>query len=148
MWTPAKSVRLSSICTKVAIVLVVVFAAAIPFLVGSYMDYSGKDPGLAGPLSFTLYACALPGLASLFCLDRLLSNINRGDVFIDKNVALLRTISWCSFAVSAILLVSGAYYILFLMVAIAAAFLGLILRVVKNVIEQAIIIKKENDYTI
>ena len=32
--------------------------------------------------------------------------------------------------------------------AFAAAFFGLILRVVKNVIEQAVILKNENDFTI
>ena len=33
-------------------------------------------------------------------------------------------------------------------VVIAAAFFGLILRVIKNVFEQAIVIKEENDFTI
>ena len=36
----------------------------------------------------------------------------------------------------------------FLLVAAAAAFIGLILRVVKNVFQQAMALKEENDYTI
>ncbi|MPM58796.1 hypothetical protein SDC9_105629 [bioreactor metagenome] len=43
---------------------------------------------------------------------------------------------------------AGYYYLLFYFVAIVAAFIGLILRVVKNVIDQAITIKAENDFTI
>lgn len=84
--------------------------------------------------------------AELFSLDRLLANIRKKDVFINRNVKHLRVISWCSFAVSVILFISGVYYLLFLLIAVAAAFFGLILRVVKNVIEQAVAIKNENDF--
>ncbi len=148
MWNPSKSVKLSSICTKIAIALVVAFAFAMPFMVNSYVGYAGKNPEVAFPLMVTLYACIVPGAVSLFCLDRLLANIEKNEVFIESNVRLLRFISWCCFAVSAILFVSGFYYIFLLIVAVAAAFLGLILRVVKNVIEQAVHIKRENDFTI
>jgi len=107
-----------------------------------------KDPYVITPLLATIYSCAVPGLIALFSLDRLLANIKKKNVFIEKNVKHLRLISWCSFAVSIILFVSGFYYLLFLLIAVAAAFFGLILRVVKNVIEHAVIIKNENDFTI
>jgi hypothetical protein len=148
MWNPDKSVILSSVCTKAAIVLVIVAAVAMPELIPTYVRYTGKEPEITYSLLLTVYACAMPGLASLICLDRLLANITRGEVFTDKNVRILRALSWCSFAVSAILLISGFYYILFVIMAVCAAFLGLILRVIKNVFEQAIIIKRENDFTI
>ncbi len=148
MWSPNRSVILSSICTKAAIVLVVIAALAMPQLIPAYVDYTGKDPEIIHSLLVTVYACALPGMVSLVCLDRLLANIRRGEVFADINVRLLRILSWCSFTVSGILFISGFYYILFLIIAVCAAILGLILRVIKNVFEQAIIIKRENDFTI
>jgi len=148
MWNPSKSALVTSVCTKVVIGLVIVMVFAAPYLVKNYVAYTMKDPGIVTPLLATIYACAVPGLISLFSLDRLLANIKKKDVFIKKNVKHLRVISWCSFAVSAILFVSGFYYLLFLLVAVAAAFFGLILRVVKNVIEQAVVIKDENDFTI
>ena len=148
MWNPAKSVILSSICTKIAIGLVIIAAIAMPKLVSSYVTYTGKNTEVIQSLLLTIYACAVPGLVSLFCLDKLLANIRRGEVFIEKNIKLLRALSWCSFAVSVILFISGFYYILFVVIAICAAFLGLILRVIKNVFEQALIIKEENDFTI
>lgn len=148
MWNPGKSVQASSICTKIVIILVICAAFAAPFLVKNYVAYAGKNPDLIGPLLATIYVGTVPGLIALFSLDRLLANIKKKDVFIKKNVKYLRVISWCSFAVSAILFVSGFYYLLFLVVAVAAAFFGLILRVVKNVIEQAVAIKDENDFTI
>ncbi|WP_245570854.1 DUF2975 domain-containing protein [Anaerovorax odorimutans] len=95
-----------------------------------------------------LYACCIPALTALVSLDRLLANIKREDVFIQKNVLYLRIISWCCFSVAFILLFAGYYYLLFIVVAIVTAFIGLILRVVKNVIEQAVIMKIENDFTI
>ena len=148
MWNPSKSVLVSSICTKIVIGIVICTAFAAPFLVKNYISYTMKDPHVIAPLIATIYACAVPGLIALFSLDRLLANIKKKDVFTEKNVKHLRLISWCSFAVSIILFVSGFYYLLFLLIAVAAAFFGLILRVVKNVIEHAVMIKNENDFTI
>ena len=131
-------------------VLMVLCAALLPKLMTYYTHHTGNEPGTAPfvTLMVILYACCLPGGAVLICLDRLLSGIRRGEVFTDRNVFYLRTISWCCFGGGALLAVAGRYYILFLAVAVIAAFIGLILRVVKNVIEQAIVIKTENDFTI
>jgi len=148
MWSPCKSVMLSSVCTKIMIILVIIFAFTAPTMVKSYVEYTAKNSEIIFSLLVTIYICSVPALIALICLDRLLVNIKKGEVFIEKNIRLLRWISWCCFAVSIILVISGFYYILFLMIAVAAAFFGLILRVVKNVIEQAMIIKNENDYTI
>ncbi|MFZ3101802.1 MAG: DUF2975 domain-containing protein [Desulfitobacteriaceae bacterium] len=148
MWNPNKSEILSSICTKAAIVLVIIAAFAMPYLIPKYVTFTGKDLDIIHSLLLTVYACALPGLVSLICLDRLLVNIRREEVFAIKNVKLLRALSWCSFVFSVILFISGFYYILFVIIAVSAAFLGLILRVIKNIFEKAIIIKQENDFTI
>ena len=148
MWNPNKSVTASSICTKVVIAIVICFVFTAPMMVKSYVSYTMKDPYVVKSLIATIYACAVPGLIALLSLDRLLANIKKKDVFIKKNVKHLRVISWCSFAVSIILFISAYYYLLFLLIAVAAAFFGLILRVVKNVIEQAVAIKDENDFTI
>ena len=125
MWNPGKSVLVSSICTKIVIGLVICAAITAPFLVKGYVAYTMKDPNVIGPLLATIYACAVPGFIALFSLDRLLANIKKKNVFIEKNVKYLRVISWCSFAVSAILFVSGFYYLLFLLIAVAAAFFDL-----------------------
>ncbi|HWQ77765.1 MAG TPA: DUF2975 domain-containing protein [Anaerovoracaceae bacterium] len=147
-WNPDKSVLASLICTRIVIILVICAVFAAPFMVNSYVAYATKNPAVITPLLATIYACSVPGLVALFSLDRLLANIKKKNVFIEKNVKHLRVISWCSFAVSAILFISGFYYLLFLLIAVAAAFFGLILRVVKNVIEHAVAIKNDNDLTI
>ena len=149
MWNPSKSVILSSICTKLVIVLVIGVAVIAPDIVDYYMGYTAiKNPGIASSFLVTVYACCVPALIALFCLDRLLANIRKKEVFIEKNVKYLRWISWCCFAISVLLLIAAFSTLLLFTVAVAAAFIGLILRVVKNVIEQAMIIKNENDLTI
>ena len=47
-----------------------------------------------------------------------------------------------------ITLIGGCIYIPFMVVAVAAAFMGLMLRVVKNVMQNAVEIKAENELTI
>ncbi|MBQ2868015.1 MAG: DUF2975 domain-containing protein, partial [Firmicutes bacterium] len=74
--------------------------------------------------------------------------IKNEQVFTDENVSLLRRISWCCFLAALITLISSRFYLVFGLIGIAAAFMGLILRVVKNVIQQAVIIKAENELTI
>ncbi len=94
------------------------------------------------------YPCAVFAYITLYSLLKLLFNIKREEIFILQNVRCLRTISWCCFCVAAITLVGGFFYMPYSFVAIAAAFVGLMLRVVKNVMESAIEIKTENELTI
>lgn len=150
MWNSNKSLQLSCICTKLVIVLVIVCAVTLPYLMDIYQSFSkyyitGID---MKPFMFILYLCCIPALIALFNLDKLLINIKKEEVFIDKNVTYLRAISWCCFGVATLVAIAGYYYIIFYFVAVVAAFIGLILRIVKNVIEQAVLIKAENDFTI
>lgn len=140
---------MSSVCTKLVFFLVIGFAIIAPNLVDYYLGYTAiKNPETATAFLITVYACCVPALMALYCLDRLLANIRKKEVFIEKNVKYLRWISWCCFAVSLLIMIGAFSTFLLFTVAIAAAFIGLILRVVKNVIEQAMILKNENDLTI
>ena len=94
------------------------------------------------------YPCAVFAYLTLYSLLRLLFHIKKDEIFISANVQYLRCISWCCFAVAAITLIGGVFYIPFSVVAVAAAFVGLMLRVVKNVMENAVAIKEENELTI
>ena len=84
----------------------------------------------------------------LWQMWRLLGNIRRGEVFIPGNVRCLRLVSWCCVGAGAVCLASSFFYLPFAAVAIAAGFMALIVRIVKNVFEQAIRMKDELDYTI
>lgn len=98
--------------------------------------------------SACFYPCAVFAYITLYSLLKLLFNIKKDDIFIQPNVSYLRRIAWCCFAVAFITLVGGVFYLPFLFAAVAAGFVGLMLRVVKNVMESAVQIKAENELTI
>ena len=129
----------------VLLALGVLFA---PQIVAWYFGNTTVAQEIHRAFRITIYCCAVPGFLLLFGLHRLLRNIRAGRVFVEENVKLLRGISWLCIAVGLVTVVAGFYYSSFFLIAAVAAFCGLIVRVVKNVFEQAIEIKAENDYTI
>ena len=80
--------------------------------------------------------------------ERMLRNIQAGRIFDEDNVCLLRAVSWCCVGAGLICLVSTVYYIPFAAVGIAACFMALIVRIIKNIFQQAIDMKAELDLTI
>lgn len=78
----------------------------------------------------------------------LMFRVKRGLVFTAKSISLIRGISWCCFAIAFVFGVLGIYFQLSFILAFFAVFLGISLRVVKNVIEEAAEIKSENDLTV
>ena len=82
-------------------------------------------------------------------LVKLLLLVKQHLVFTDRAVSCLRTICWCCFIEAALLLMTvRVFFPAHLAAAFVAGFLGLVLRVVKNVIEEAVALKAENDFTI
>lgn len=99
-------------------------------------------------LIICLYVCNVPGFMLLWCMDKLLRNLRQGKVFDGDNVGLLKNISICCFVVSIISL-SLCSRIYFLgIVALMTAFMGLIVRIIKNVFSSAIAMRSELDLTV
>ncbi|MDR3295041.1 MAG: DUF2975 domain-containing protein [Clostridiales Family XIII bacterium] len=152
-----KSVQLSFVCTRIVIALTVLSAVWTATPLGrhrltaslGYAERAGAENAQTPLIMGLYYACCIPALVALLCLDRLLGNIKKERVFVEENVKALRTISWCCFAEALLFAAAALYYAHILLVpAIAMAFFGLILRVVKNVIDAAVSLKTENDFTI
>ena len=100
-------------------------------------------------LLVTLFLCSVFAWLCLYCLFRLLLNLWNGKVFTENNVGYLRATSWCCMAVAVICGVAAVWYCLpMLVIAGAAGFMGLIVRIVKNIFRQAIDMKNELDYTV
>lgn len=95
-----------------------------------------------------LYVCNVPGFVLIFCMDKLLRNLRQGIVFDSRNVRLLRIVSICCFAACAVCLVGCARIFFLGFVALAAGFVGLIVRIVKNVFSAAIDMRSELDLTV
>lgn len=149
MWNERKSLVLSKLCV---IAFMVCLAAALvggPWLVKWLTTYSINAKQQYYPLFMTtLYSGGAVAAVLLYALYRLLHNISKGAVFERINITYLRRMSWCCFFGAGIALLSWLYYLPWLIVAVAAAFMGLIVRVVKNMMEQAVLLKQENDFTI
>lgn len=155
MWNRKRSVKLSiSVCLIFLGVLTAGLFFAPWFVETWFSVYRGwdKDGGAMKEMltlfNLCFYPCAVFAYLTLYSLLRLLFNIKKDEIFIENNVKYLRRISWCCFAVALITLVGGIFYIPFCFIAVAAAFVGLMLRVVKNVMQNAVEIKSENELTI
>jgi len=93
----------------------------------------------------TIYVGAVPAAYLLYNIWSLLRRIQANQVFISENVENLRRISWSCFIGAGIALVSTFYYLPWVFLAMAAAFMGLIVRVVKNIVAQAVALQDEVD---
>lgn len=147
MWNKDKSIILSQILVKICYVFVIVCAIAAPWLVELYEKNAGTQ-GLYTPLLATLLCCVPPAVIALVCLDVLLWNIQHGKAFVELNVKLLRSLSFCCFSVAAIFIYFSILRPFAFVIVFAAGFFGMILRVVKNCFQQAVAMREENDFTI
>lgn len=78
----------------------------------------------------------------------MLQQYSQGIVFANANVAYLRLISWACFFSAVFLLVGACLWPVLILAAGCIGFLGLFVRVIKNMLTEAIGIKEENDFTI
>ena len=97
---------------------------------------------------FGFYLCTPAVLYALWCIEKLLRSILKGDVFVESNVRCIRRIRWCCAIVSVICLAAGVGYPPLLFLAVIMAFLALVVSVVKNVMAAAVEIREENDLTV
>ncbi len=99
---------------------------------------------------FMVWCYTILAVAFICCIavTLLLFRVRNGLVFTEKSVSYIRFISWMCVLLAAIILSAQYFHAAAFIIALAMAFLGLCLRVVKNVIEAATEIKNENDLTV
>ena len=145
-----------SICLAVLLFLTCIAGAFImptlsDLLINTKDNIGNRDNITALGRAFVL-ALAYLILADVLFADVLLFilllRVRKGLVFTKKSTELIRDISWCCIGLMLFFALLGIYFQLSFIVAFAAMFLGLCLRVVKNVLEEASDIKSENDLTV
>ena len=151
LWRPGHSVTLSLVVTYLAGAGLLAAMVLMPRLFNVwYWQYNyGVMAGVSlMNLQYLFYICCPAGWAAIISLIKLLHNIRKGEVFTRQNIKLLRLLSWC-FVFTALASVYATYvYYPCAIVLVAAGFLAIILRVVKNVMEQATLMKEEQELTI
>ena len=95
-----------------------------------------------------LYIALVPAYTAALALLALLRKVQRDEIFTQKAVGNLRLVSYCCLAECAAFAALTVYFRFAAFIAFAALFMGVILRVVKNVIARAAEVKAENDFTI
>ena len=94
------------------------------------------------------YAMLAVAFAAVGLLLALLRSVLRGEVFEKTALCVLHWLSVCCFAEGVLFAYVGIYFQVALCLMIAAFFLGVSLRVVKNVIAEAMRYKEENELTV
>lgn len=157
-----KIMKTSKSSVKVSIGVCFVLCGALlffvcfgPWVFEIYMTkYRGFLPtGEALAMLKTVFAAAFYPSAAfaaiiLYSLLKLLFNIKQEKIFITENITLLRVVSWCCLVIMLITFVGGMFYMPFIFVALAGGFVGLMLRVLMNVMRSAVELREENDLTI
>lgn len=149
MWNRHRSLILSkiSVCLFMLAIVCVFFTA--PWIVSFVQQADAVKRNVpSGCFLATIYSGGCVALVLLYNLQRVLRKLEQGQIFIVENEVRMRFISWCCFIGAVISAISALYYRAWIFIAIAAAFMGLIVRVIKNIIAEAIVLKDENDYTI
>ena len=148
MWNSKRSITLSLLCLYLfSAVFTAVEIFAVP-LTREFLSLFGKNPALLPVLAGWIYACLLPVGYALFLLHQILLWVRTERIFCNENVRRLRHLSWCCFAVAIISLGFGFGYFPLFLIAPIAAFVGLILRVVKNGCQRALELEEDSRMTI
>lgn len=153
MWNSNKSITLSLIVCFVIILLLIFGAVSLPFLLKVYFSRFPNPADHSVMFMFKsvlicFYVCLIPAFIALFSLIRMLFAIKREEIFTDANIIRLRILSYSCFAVAIITALGGIFYVPLMIITVAAGFMGVIIRVIKNVMCSAKILREENELTI
>ena len=149
-WDDEKSIMLTRCVVVAALIGSIAMTLGGPWVTAWFIAVAGLRPstGLTATLLVLGYACAALAIGMLVSLYKFLRRIEKGEVFVPENVAALRRISWCCAGAAVVCLAAAYIYLPFAFLGVAAAFMALIVRVLKNAFAQAVHMKDELDYTI
>ena len=149
-WNKAKSITLSLAFVGLFMLALAALDISAYWLTVRYAYYAELPMGSFVALLAVIYAASVFGWILLFKMYGLLRALLRGEVFTAENVSRLRTVSWCCL-IAAVILAAGACFrplLVLFGLAVAAGFMGLIVRIVKNAFQQAAEMKSELDFTV
>lgn len=140
MWDNSKSLLLTVWWMRIALVAWCTLVVIVPLLF--WVQWITMDALLLFGVMF------VPLFLVFRELYKLLHNIQQGIVFSVQNTASLRLVSWACFFAAVFLLIAAIRWPILLIVSGVIGFLGLFVRVIKNMLAEAIILKEENAFTI
>ena len=148
MWTSKRSLHLSIYMLYAAGIAVAVLIIGAPALFDWYVQAAGRTKMHFYVLCSVFYCCCPLFFGILIFLHKLLLNIRADKIFIKRNVDYLRYLSWLCFGLVPLMLVGSVFFPVLLLISVIVGFIGLLVRVVKNIMAAACDLKDENDLTI
>lgn len=155
LWNSKKSIILTKFCILALMVISVIMMFCGRYLISRFLIMTGgakinisKELSLY-IITFISYILGIIAQVTLFCMLKFVTNLEKDLVFIPQNIKWLRFISYGCLSVGLLLIiVTVVYHKLYLIFSLAALFMMLIVRVIKNAFEQAVKMKEELDLTI
>lgn len=148
MWTKSKSMMLTRVAVILFMIVLTAGAVLLPLLLQWYIANRGTPQENYVPMLVLGWLCVPPAFVALLCMHKLLKNMQKEQVFVKGNVRLFRVLSWCCFAAALPLLAFGFFTLLSVFFSAILAFIALLLRVAKNMLDTAVEMKVENDLTV
>lgn len=146
MYTSLTSVKVTRVITAVYCVLLFLLMLFAPFIISWFFGDSLAVQ--AKTILVAFYTCCPAAWCALVCVWRVLTSILKGEIFTDNMVFAMRLLSWCCAFVALDCFVCAFFAHIFFVFSAGAAFMMLILRVLKSVMAKATEIKNENELTI
>ena len=148
MMNTKKSALVTLWANRFVMALLITLVFAMPALLRWYQSFRPLGLHGAAAVFFGFYLCVIPVGRALWKMEKLLTQIRKGQVFVPGNVFLIRSVRNCSLAVAGICGIAGCFYQPLLFLFVIMGFLTLVLSVVTNVIAAAVEIREENDLTV
>ena len=145
------SIGIAVLFFAVCIVGLFILPGLVPMLIALPDNIGPRDTITSfgrGLVMAEAYLVVITFLTADVLLFDLLQRVKKGLVFTLKSVARIRGVSWCCMVLCVLFGCLGYYFTLSWLVSFLALFLGLCLRVTKNVIAEATEIKQDHDLTI
>ncbi len=146
--TSQNSAKITLAVSRIIAALVAVLIFAMPRLLGWYRMLRPLEGFAAQAILWGFYLCVPAVLYALWCMDCLVRNILKKQVFVTANVNWIRAIRWCCSWVCLVCLPAAWFYLPLVFLAVIMAFLALTVGVVKNVMAAAVELREENDLTV
>ena len=155
LWNSKRSIILTKFCILALMLTSVIMMFCGKYLISRFLTLTGGARiNISNEFSFYIitfisYILGIIALLTLFCMLRFIVNLENDLVFVPQNIKWLRFISYgCLSAGLLLIITTVVYHKLFLVLSLAALFMMLIVRVIKNAFEQAVEMKEELDLTI
>ena len=146
--TSKLSARCTLWCSRIIALTVAALIFFFPKLLNWYQSFRPLGLHGAAAVFFGFYVCVPVVLYALWCVERIVTNLLKDQVFVQANVRCVRHIRWCCAGVSLICVPAACFYQPLIFMVVIMAFLALIVSLVKNILAAAVELREENDLTI